>query len=59
MKPLAAVDPLFLQAVVYVCPQKELPGLMMQIPAFVSATWLSSTVHDSTTLNKNEVCMHA
>ena len=56
MKPLAAVDPLFLQAVVYVCPVKELPGLLKQIPPFVSATWLSSTVHHSATLNRNEVC---
>jgi len=47
LKPLAAVDPLFLQAVVYVCPNKELPALVKQIPPFVSATWLSSTISDS------------
>ena len=57
MKPLVAVDPLFLQAVVYVCPKKELPKLTKQIPPFVSATWLSSnTVLGSSTLNNNEVC---
>lgn len=57
MKPLVEVDPLFLQAVVYVCPKKELPGLTKQIPPFVSATWLSSdTVLGSSTLNTNEVC---
>ena len=55
MKPLATVDPLFLQVVVYVCPKKELPALVKQIPPFVSATWLSSTISKSTYLNMNEV----
>ena len=55
MKPLAAVDPLFLQAVVYVCPNKELPALVKQIPPFVSATWLSSVIFESFSLSMDEV----
>ena len=55
MKPLAEVDPLFLQVVVYICPKKELPALMKQIPPFVSATWLSSTISKSTYLYMDEV----
>ena len=55
MKPLATVDPLFLQEVVYVCPKKELPALMKQIPPFMSATWLSSTIYDTRFLDTDEV----
>ena len=41
MKPLAQLDPLTLQALVYVCPDRDLSKLLLWIPPNVSTAWLS------------------
>ncbi len=41
MKPLAELDPLTLQALVYVCPDRDLSKLLLWIPPNVSTAWLS------------------
>ena len=39
LKPLCVLDPLFLPLFILVCPEKELPELILQIPLYISAAF--------------------
>ena len=51
LKPLLAADPLLLPILVYICPRKQLPLLVSQIPVYVSAVWLAHLITSSYDFN--------
>ena len=48
LKPLGALDPLFLPLFTLLCPEKELPELFLQIPLYLSAAFTLLLLHDAT-----------
>lgn len=48
LKPLGALDPLFLPLFTLLCPEKELPELFLQIPLHLSAAFTLLLLRDAT-----------
>ena len=48
LKPLGALDPLFLPLFTLLCPEKELPDLFQQIPLYLSAAFTLLLLRDAT-----------
>ena len=62
LKPLTVLDPNFLPTIMFICPEPELPNLLMKVPPYLSVPWLSSCYLTGITgsLNKDEVsCVHS
>lgn len=60
LKPLVQLDPLLLPMLVYICPNHELPKLLLIIPTYLSVAWLYELVdphgqYSSNALTTNEV----
>ena len=51
---LFGLDPLLLQVVICICPNKDLNYLFERIPPFLSATWLANRALYMSTMNKDE-----